>query len=171
MARLTFDTFPRSGTIWLETTLSLCFPDNEIKWGQHRSSTFITAENCITSVRNPRQAVSSYLSFFGESNVEGALRWYCRFMQRTMDYRDRIYVAKFDDLITDPMREIQQYANKFNLAKPKSITYDQIYNVVRVNHADHLPKKISQQKLKTQILVNNCIHLSKALKIYEKVII
>ena len=169
MARLTWDTFPKSGSAWLARTLDLCFPDHEIVWGGHRSTTFAESHNCVTVVRHPRQAAASAMCFFGYDDPAAVLDWYCRFMKRTKQYRHRVYVSRFEDLTTDPVREMREYAVMFDLPAPKVVTCDHITAAVKVTHAAHLPSKITSQREKAQSMVDDCARLSDAVAIYEQV--
>lgn len=168
MARLTWDTFPKSGSAWLARTLDLSFPQCEVVWGGHRSTTFAESPNCVTVVRHPRQAAASAMCFFGYDDPVAVLDWYCRFMERTKQYRHRVYVSQFNNLTTNPVREMQQYAATFDLPAPKAVKCDDITAAVKVEHAAHLPSKITPQRRKAQALVDDCARLSDAVTIYKQ---
>lgn len=167
MARLTWDTFPKSGSAWLARTLELCYPNDEVVWGGHRSTTFISSPNCITSVRHPKETVASYLSFFQDNSVEPVVDWYCRFIDRTIKYQDRIYVSRFEDLISNPLVEIDNYASMFGLHSPVPVTHEEITDSVRATHANHLPSPRTEKREQAEILVANSPELSHAIELYE----
>jgi hypothetical protein len=167
VARLTWDTFPKSGSAWLARTLELCYPNHEVEWGGHRSITFIYSPNCITSVRHPRAAVASYACFFLDDNVAGILDWYCRFMERTIKYQHRVYVSQFDNLTVDPMKEMHSYAAMFGLIGPTPVTCEQITDAVRLTHPAHLPSARTDKRNHAEAIVDDCDRLTDAVQLYE----
>lgn len=90
-------------------------------------------------------------------------------MERTKQYRHRVYVSRFEDLTTDPMREMRDYASMFDLPAPKTVTSDDITAAVKVEHAAHLPSVITPQREKAQSMVDDCARLSEAVAIYQQV--
>lgn len=167
MARLAFDTFPKSATAWLARTLELCFAGSEIVWGGHRSTTFINSPNCMTSVRHPAQAAPSAMCFFGYDDPAAVLDWYCRFMEKTLKYRHRVYASRFENLTSDPMTEMLNYAAKFGLDNPTHVTCKQITDAVRLTHPLHLPAAPTKQRKRAETKVNDCQRLTDAVQLYE----
>lgn len=167
MARLTWDNFPRSGSAWLARTLDLCFPSYDIVWGGHRSSTFIDSPNCITVIRNPRQTITSYIEFFNEKNISSVIDWYFRFINRTIEYKDYIYISLFEDLTKNPLHEMQKYSAKFGLMQPKHVVCEQISEAVSLTHPQHLPRTFSKKREQIQKTVNNSDKLFRSIELYE----
>lgn len=170
MARLTFNTFPRSGTMWVFQTLKIAFPKNDIIFGDHRITTLRKEANVITSVRNPKDCVPSYLVFFNKDNPNRALEWYCRFMQGTIDSKDRIFVADFRDIISKPQEVMQSYSSRFNLDSPDPFTLESIRSNVLNNFPNHLPRPITEARIKANETVLSNPLLSDALFLYEEVL-
>jgi hypothetical protein len=168
VARLNWDTFPKSGSQWLSTTLELSYPEYKIIWGGHRINTLRKEENVITVIRNPKDCISSYLVFFQKENPEKALDWYCRFMQGTIEFSERIFITKFEKITTQPKLVMTEYAKKFNLSNPKNVTLKNIKTKVMKTHPEHLPQPINTTRLKANEIVLNSPLLSTALEFYNQ---
>jgi hypothetical protein len=167
VGRLVFDGFPRTGNSFLANSLRLAFPQYELDWGRHRIATFKT-EKVITSVRNPVNSIASSIKFFNVpiDKIDDYINWYDRFLTGTLKYFDSIYAVKFEDLTTNPFNVLQGYADKFNLQNPKSITVEQVINLTKETHSEHLPKG-NNNFIKEKVLESK--HINNSLRLYEEI--
>lgn len=170
MARLVWDTFPKSGSAWLAATLRTAFPESEIVWGNHRITTLKKEENVITCIRQPQDCIPSYMIFFGHDNPSRGLDWYCRFMQGTLESKDRIYISLFEKLIKDPYGEMLNYQTKFLLPEPSLVTKEGIKEEVTKTHPQHLPGFLTSEREKANEMVLSHPDLLGATEIYNKVV-
>ena len=168
MGRLVWDTYPKSGSAWLARTLDLAFPKSEIVWGQHRIATLSKEQKVITSIRNPQDCVASYMVFFNHYNPDGLLDWYSRFMQGTIESASRIFIARFEELTSNPSLVVNQYASMFSLPTPETITKNQVSNKTRETHPQHLPSTITPERIKANEMVMESPELQKALDLFNK---
>jgi hypothetical protein len=171
MDRLTYDTFPRSGTAFLHQCLAHSF-DLPIVWGGHRITTFRKEPNVITSIRNPKDSVASWIEFrqLNLDSVDGLLDWYIRFANGTLETLDRIYVVKFEDLISNPMDVMEKYATRFLLPSPRYIHKDLIVQAVNKTHSTNLPREINNIRSAANEAVASNNLLLQATEIYQQVI-
>ncbi len=168
MARLVYDTFPKSGTAWLSSTLKSAYPESEIIWGGHRITTLRKEQQVITSIRNPKDCIPSYMVFFQHNEPGPLLDWYCRFIQGTIDSQNNIFISSFEELITDPQSIMIKYSKKFLLTEPYLVTTEEIKKKVIKTHPEHLPAPVSFERKKANDIVLSHPDLSAALTIYEK---
>ena len=171
MDRLTYDTFPRSGTAFLHQCLVHSF-DLPIIWGGHRVTTLRKESNVITSIRNPKDSVASWIEFrkLNLDSVDGLLDWYIRFANGTLETLDRVYVVKFEDLISNPMNVMEKYSDRFSLPDPKYIHKDLITQAVNETHSTNLPREINDLRSAANEIVSNSPLFFDAIKLYEQVI-
>lgn len=170
MARLVFDTFPKSGTAWLAGTLKSAYPESEIIWGGHRAATLKKEEQVITAIRNPKDCIPSYMIFFQHNEPGRLLDWYCRFMQGTIDSKDRIFISSFEELTTDPQTVMIKYSKRFLLQEPTPVTVTKIKEQVIKTHLGHLPAPLTLERKRANEIVLSNPDLSAALTMYEKVL-
>jgi hypothetical protein len=168
VGRLIVDGFPRTGNVFLSSSLTLAYPQFKVDWGGHRIANF-KKENLITSVRNPVDSIASWIIFFGLSldKVDGLIDWYERFMVGTLKYFNNIYAVKFEDLTQDPLQILKGYSNKFNLVEPKIITADKVTSFTKKTHPLHLPRG-NNNLVKEKVLESK--YINNSLKTYQEVI-
>lgn len=170
MGRLVWDTFPKSGSAWLGGTLRSAFPESELVWGSHRITTLKKEQQVITCIRPPQDCIPSYMIFFGDNNPSRVLDWYCRFMQGTLESKDRIYISLFEDLTKNPYGEMVNYQKRFLLPKPLLVTKESIKEKVAKMSPQHLPVSITLERKKTNEIVLSHPDLLGATEIYNKIV-
>jgi len=182
VARLNYDTFPKSGTMWLGNCLSLSFPKEEIFFGSHRITTLRKKENVITVLRNPKDTISSYIVFFDNLNlcmgcrgyhtfnkVEDIFEWYCRFLKGMIDNYNRIYVVDFEKLTKNPYEVMVSYSKYFNLSKPCLITEQQVKEKTFKTNPENMPSPLTKQRIHINKIVESNTSLNYAQKLYESI--
>ena len=167
MARLVVDTFPKTGTAWLSTTVRLSFPNNEIMWGGHRKTTLQKEPNVITTIRNPYDSASSAMVFFDFDNAGQVLDWYCRFTTQILDSSKRIFIAKFEELITEPHSIMLAYSQMFNLEKPCVTDKNLVLQETKKTHPQNLPGAETEARAKANKMVLENPLLEKANELYQ----
>lgn len=168
MARLVLDTFPKSGSAFTAAALELVFPHDEMVWGEQRRANLRDADNCLTIARDPRDAAPSCMIFMQYDDPRAVLDWYCRFMEWTYLYQDRIHIALFENVTTKPMHVLTSYAERFGL-QATHVSDQSIYARTRETHPLHLPAPTTPQRLAANEAVASCDLLPDALAIFEKV--
>jgi hypothetical protein len=166
VARLNWDTFPKSGSAWLARTLELAYPQHEVVWGGHRITTLRKESNVITCIRNPKDCIPSYMLFFNHDNPERLLDWYCRFMAGTIECADRIFVTRFEQITTEPESVMLAYADRFGLEQPQPVTPAKVKAKTLETHAEHLPKPLTAERIKANQIVLTSPSLPAALDLY-----
>lgn len=167
MARLTWDTFPKTGSAWLAHTLGAAFPEDQIVWGGHRAATLRYEENVITTLRHPAPVVASYMVFFNHGDPDRLLDWYCRFTTATITYASRIMVAAFEDVTARPMQVMSAYADRFSLTPPKPLTIKDVHSRTLASHAAHLPSRQGAARDRADEAVAAASLLPEAIRLYE----
>ena len=170
MVRLAYDTFPRSGTAFIKHSLELAF-DYEIVGGMHKIATFSKEQNVITSIRNPKDCIPSWIEFrkLSKELLPDYLDWYIRFLQGTVLNINKIYVVTFEKLTSTIELVMKEYANRFNLKSPKSITNDQVKQSMQLEYSEHLPRNKSNYRIELDELILKEPRFFEALNIYELV--
>ena len=168
VARLVYDTFPKSGTAWLGTALRHSFPNDEIAWTGHRRISLKKEENVITVIRNPLDTVSSGMVFFGYEDATKVLDWYSRFTQGIIESSNRIFIAKFEELTTDPNSIMTAYAKKFNLVNPVATDKELIWQETQKTHPAHLPSEETEARTEAKKMTLASPLLEKANELYEQ---
>jgi hypothetical protein len=168
LGRLVWDTFPKSGSAWLARTVELAYPNHEVVWGGHRIATLRRETNVITCIRDPRDAVASYLIFFQHDDPERLLDWYCRFMVGTIENAHRIFVTDFNSITVKPESVMRAYASRFDLSEPQPVTLATIEAKVKETHAAHLPKPLTAERIEANQRVLDSPSLPAALDLYEQ---
>jgi hypothetical protein len=166
VGRITFASFPRTSSTYVIEALLQAYPGcrEDGRWnmshlGRHRIQPIRKDENVITIVRHPLDCCSSTIALEFVEDANGALDWYIRFMQATIARFDEIFVAKFEDVITDVNKVIANYAAKFNLDTPQTVDTNKLNkNEVAVDSTD------------AKVAVQNDSLYPLAVELYEKVI-
>jgi len=171
MARLVIDTFPRTGTAWLMTTAKLAFPNHEVVWGGHRRTNLKKEENVITTIRNPKDAVPSAMEMFGLEKESEVLDWYCRFTEQIIGSSNRIFIADFETLISDPNSIMTEYANRLSLTKPISIEHKSIFEETKKTHPENVPRTKTRARAALDQRVLQSPVLAKAHQLYQQALI
>jgi len=168
MARLVWDTFPRSGSAWLAHTLRLSFPHSEIIWGGHRIATLRKESNVITCIRSPLNAVPSATLFFRKDNPEGMIDWYCRFIEGAIKNSERIFISSFDEIIYNPSEVMSRYAKRFFIPHYVDVSPDEIKLETMKTHAENLPRPISKERIAMNHVVGKLPSMKRALALYDE---
>lgn len=167
MARLTWDTFPKTGSAWLAHTLEAAFPHDQIVWGGHRAATLRYEGNVITTLRHPAPTVAAYMVFFQHDQPDRLLDWYCRFTTATIAHANRIMVAAFEDITKEPEKVMAAYADRFSLAPPQPMTVEDVYARTLAAHPAHLPSDRSVARERADEAVSAASLLPEAVRLYE----
>lgn len=168
MARLTWDTFPKTGSAWLAHTLEASFPNDEVVWGGHRAATLRYEANVVTTLRHPAPTIASYLVFFQHDQPDRLLDWYCRFTTAIIDYHDRVVVAAFEDITAQPHQVMVAYGQRFRLDVPQPVTTAEIRRRTQQMHPAHLPRALDEVRVSAVEAVKAASLLPDAVRLYEK---
>lgn len=171
MARLAWETFPRSGSMWLAQCLSRSYPTHQIIHGEHRRANLGAYANQITSVRNPLDCVSSWMLFTNRTtDAEPLLEWYIRFYDRLADRKGLVFIATFEDLVSCPENVMQSYAQWFGLAKPRRLDIQALEKFMRVSFSDHMPRSSEGIRSTCKDLVVGSVSFANAVQSYENIL-
>jgi hypothetical protein len=102
---LVIEGFPRSGNTFAREAVIEANPGLHVASHLHRAAHVIHAVDlgipALVLVRDPVDAVASFLFMNEYRTVDAALRAYCRFYRRLWRHRDRFVVATFDQVVSD----------------------------------------------------------------------
>lgn len=167
MARLTWDTFPKTGSAWLAHTLEAAFPHDQIVWGGHRAATLRYEHNVITTLRHPAPTVAAYMVFFHHEDPDRLLDWYCRFTTATITYASRVMVAAFEDITQTPGQVMAAYADLFRLTPSEPVTVEDVYARTVSSHPAHLPSNQGVARQRAAEAVAAASLLPDAVRLYN----
>lgn len=169
MARLTLESFPKSGNAWSAKCLSLSFPNDEVLWGEHKISNLKEKNNVASCIRNPKDCIPSYMIFFNKTNLESVIDWYCRFYQGIISNKNKIFIYSFEQITTNPMMVMNSYSIRFNLDSPVFVNTDTIKMETKKTHSNHLPSQYSKKRILANNEVLKSPSFQNAYALYEEV--
>jgi hypothetical protein len=123
MDRINFDGFPRSGNEFTFNLLKKSFPDVLVNSFQHNANNLTV--NHFVVIRNPVEAISSFVSVFKESDLQAAQRWWLRFYTIAAEKTDLKNWILFDNLVNKTTKVVMRFSEKLN-TKPVIYNYDLI---------------------------------------------
>lgn len=156
--KILHDSFPRSGNHFLEECLKMAFTKADIVWGFHKIHLLNSNEydGVITSVRNPIDCISSYMSLintFDEKNTKKIILWYKRFISETIKIKKNIFVCSFENLTKDPSKIINNFSKYNNIPFFETINKEKAINNIKEDSSFiHKSDKIKKECAKNIIL-------------------
>jgi len=123
MDRICIDGFPRSGNVFTQQVLINAFPQAFVTHFTH-SAKVLTKEHFIL-IRNPQEAISSFMSVFREPNADASERWWVRFYDTAIKETDVKRWVFFEDLVSNTQQVVNTIGNITNI-KPVVINYGEI---------------------------------------------
>ena len=161
MTSILFDATFRSGNHFAVALLKKAFPNIKLYWGykdKHNPESFNLPKDkfnfYMTSIRKPIDSIASQVLLQPEKNINEIIIDYKLFLQSVLNNKEKIHIYSFEDIITKPIKVIENIAFKLNI-KFKTVDIDKLiesfkyYNtpnfyVVPINNKD----KINEVKLK-----------------------
>ena len=114
---LVIEGFPRSGNTFAREAVIEANPGLHVASHLHRAAHVIRAVDLgiptLVLVRDPVDAVASFVFMNEYRSVDAALRAYCRFYRRLWRHRDRFVVATFEQVVSD-LGEVIERLNAFS---------------------------------------------------------
>lgn len=138
---IVIDGFPRSANSFSLVSFLSANPDVRISNHLHSPLSIYGARRfdlpMIMVIRNPREAVRSYIQFVERVTPESAIRMYVGYYRAALPFIDDIVVADFPEVITDFASVVQRCNQKFgtNFALPTPVP--QFASDVQVTIRDH----------------------------------
>ena len=133
MDRLICVAFPRTASTFLTDCLSLAFPKMEIHHIFHKIEILRTESNIVTILRKPEDAISSWLTKVNETDIEGHLDWYNRFMLAILDRISEVFITTYDAIISDVNAVIAKCAEFYSLDAPVTVDAQNISHLSTSN--------------------------------------
>ena len=161
MTSILFDATFRSGNHFAVALLKKAFPNIKLYWGykdKHNPESFNLPKDkfnfYMTSIRKPIDSIASQVLLQPEKNINEIIINYKLFLQSVLNNKEKIHIYSFEDIITKPIKVIENIAFKLNI-EFKTVDIDKLiesfkyYNtpnfyVVPINNKD----KINEVKLK-----------------------
>ncbi|MEN8443453.1 MAG: hypothetical protein ABG776_00415 [Cyanobacteria bacterium J06555_13] len=112
--------YPRSGNSFAFTAFDMAQgePSVRISHHLHTASPVIAAIKanipCVILLRNPEDAIISHILYSQNLTIKQCLNSYLDFYKPLLKYRDSFVIAKFEDVISNFGRIIQQVNQKFS---------------------------------------------------------
>lgn len=154
MDRLICCAFPRTASTYLTESLKVAYPEKNIYHIFHKIDILRKENNMITIIRKPEDAVSSWMTKINNTDIEGNLDWYNRFMIATLNRVDDIFITDFESIISDVNNVIQICKNYFSFKEPNIVDSNSIIKKIKKEYPDRysfqknisLIKEIKQSK-------------------------
>ena len=124
MNQIIYNSFPRSGNVYSSSVSPYFFTSNLT--AVHIPEIFGVEElDTVTIFRKPEDAISSLINKQSSTTVEveeetimreclRASDLYKKYISCAVTNKDLIYIGKFEDLITNPIKHFENIAKKFN---------------------------------------------------------
>lgn len=185
MKQIIYNSFPRSGNVY-SGQLSDCF-FYSMYATVHIPEIFSVKElDNVTVFRKPSDAISSlinkqspYMPEINKKEIKNVSFGLCKLYQTYIKYakinKDLIYIAKFEDLITDTVKHFENiskkfnrnlvlnYKNKFESVKFSGKLWDDVYD-------GHLPRNKNNTRIFIEENINLLTHIQELNKEYEEFI-
>jgi|TARA_R100000482_G_scaffold119594_1_gene64277 hypothetical protein len=185
MKSILFDATFRSGNHFAVGLLKKAFPNTTIYWGykfKHNPESFNFPKDkfnfFMTSIRNPIDSVSSQIIIQPDFKIEQLIKSYKMFLDSVLKNKEKIHIYSFEDIITKPMKVVENIATKLNI-NFENVDIDKLiksfssynlkeFHVVPINKHDIIEEKTKTEKIKLDLLKNNFTDLiDESNKIYE----
>lgn len=121
MKPILFDATFRSGNHFAVALLKKAFPNIKLYWGykdKHNPESFNLPKdkfNYITSIRKPIDSIASQISLESTNNFNEIIKKYIAFLKSVLNNKEKIYIYSFEDIITKPMKVVENIAFKLNI--------------------------------------------------------
>lgn len=189
MKSILFDATFRSGNHFAVGLLKKAFPNTTIYWGykfKHNPESFEFPKDkfnfFMTSIRNPIDSISSQIIIQPDFKIEQIIENYKMFLNSVLKNKEKIHIYCFEDIITKPMKVIENIAYKLNINFEivnidKLIESFSFYNakefyVVPTKEQDIIDEQNKIKEIKLKLLQNNFAFLiDQADKIYKKLLL
>lgn len=125
MGKVSFGSFPRSGSHFLESVLAKTLPECSLVYTEHFIFPLEVEENIIVTMRNPLECIPSWISFMGDKRLnrsEQVLEWYCAYYEKCKELK--IFIIPFEQLISNPLACVHRICEINNIPKPAMNTID-----------------------------------------------
>ena len=142
MDRLICVAFPRTASTYLTDALKIAYPDKDIWHIFHKIEVLRKESNIITILRKPEDAISSWLTKVDETDIEGHLDWYNRFMLATLSRISEVFITTFEAIVSDVNAVIAKCAEFYSLETPRLVDIGNIKHLSTSNNS--LREKILQ---------------------------
>lgn len=149
MDRINLETYPKSGTGYLYSSLKLSFLNYLVDF-PHHAAYGLNRNNLITIVRNPQQCITSWAFETKNKDIKSLEAWYIRFLQKTESKKSKIYIVNFDDYIKKHDFFLKDFADKFELKNYQKVSNQDVLDYMRKNLPNNLPKESKQKKAFTE---------------------
>ena len=171
MGELTVSGFPRTGTTYLQQIIQSAFPSLSVIDGHHRIKLLKEAGYKATTLRNPCDAVCSWIVYSHPRLVvvDDVLDWYCQFMEQALLSPERIFVFDFDAFTVEPQAEMNWLGNKIGV-EPVEIDVVGVDSVMFTEFARSFPSKNTELKHGYSEDVVAAGLFNKAMGLYEQIL-
>jgi hypothetical protein len=169
VGELTVSGFPRTGTTYLQQIIQSAFPSLLVIDGHHRIQLLKEAGYKATTLRNPCDAVCSWIVYSHPRPVvvDDALDWYCQFIEQALLSPERIFVFKFDAFTVEPQMQMNWLGNKIGI-EPVDIDSASVNAIMSNEFARSFPSKNTELKHEYSKSVMAASLFGKALGLYEQ---
>lgn len=169
MGELTVSGFPRTGTTYLRQILQSAFPSLLVLDGYHRIQALKDSGWKAVTLRNPCDAVSSWIVYSDSRPVviADALDWYCQFIEQAMLSPERIFLFTFDEFICSPDKTMNQFGELIGL-QSRTLDHKHIQSVMSQDFARSFPSANTEYKYKYSESIVNSDSYQRAFEMYEE---
>ena len=143
---LVIEGYPRSGNSFAFTAFDIAQGETPVRVSHHlhTASPVIAALKakipCVILVRHPEDAIISHILYSQNLTIRQCLNSYLDFYQPLLKYKESFVVAKFEDVISDFGRIVQQvnqtFSTNFKLFEHSQENADKCFDVLNNSWKD-----------------------------------
>lgn len=187
--QLIFNSFPRSGNVFMSNVASQLL-DLEMISSVHIPEIYQVKEILNVAIfRKPENSIASLLykqlentgsrldSISIQIPANKAFSSYQKYFKYATEYSDNIHIIDFDNAVLDPISEINNIVNKFNISylegkenfsiKDISFSNDRVW---KDSHDGHMPREKNELRLKIEEMVSSLDFIEEANDMHNKII-
>ena len=169
MGELTLSAFPRTGTMFFRQIFESAFPSVLLRDGLHRIKSLQTDGQKVMTVREPCDAVCSWIVFSHPRSVviNEALDWYCQFVEQALLAPAKIIVADFNHFTSQPNDAMVLIGQRIGI-QPVNIDLKELNFKMCKELPKNYPSLDTQLKNQYSLEVSNSGCYQKAMEVYEE---
>jgi hypothetical protein len=172
VGELTVSGFPRTGTTYFQQIVKSAFPSLEVIHGYHRILPLKQSGMKAITLRNPCDAVSSWIVFSHPRPVvvDDALDWYCQFIEQALLSPATIIVADFNHFTSQPNNAMDLVGQRLGI-EPTNFDQKELDLKMQKNLSRNFPNADTQLKNKYALSVAGSSVYKKTMGMYEEALL
>lgn len=120
MDKITFGSFVRSGNHYFQHIVETGLISVQCEWLNHRISDWDNKTNRVTTIRDPLECVTSWISTTADKRSDRAdkvLEWYVAYYSKVKELGKEILIIPFEQLISDSLGSLNSVCDHYGLKR------------------------------------------------------